>query len=63
MKDGYPPINVKFADRRRYYEAFTSYHRDGDDGPMVRLVADGLLERLRRMIDAPAAPVPEFRVP
>ncbi|MBP1590265.1 MAG: Fic family protein [Kiritimatiellae bacterium] len=50
MRHGYPPINVKFADRRRYYEAFTSYHRDGDDGPMVRLVAEYLDARLRDIL-------------
>lgn len=52
MKHGYPPVNVKFADRRRYYDAFTAYHRDGDDGPMVRLVADYLLARLRAILAA-----------
>lgn len=52
MKHGYPPVNVKFADRRRYYDAFTAYHRDGDDGPMTRLVADYLLARLRSILAA-----------
>ena len=51
MKHGYPPINIKFADRRRYYEAFTSYHRDGDGGrAMVMLVAEYLLARMRAML-------------
>lgn len=29
MKEGYPAINVKFADRRKYYDAFTQYHQPG----------------------------------
>jgi Fic family protein len=56
MKHGYPPVNVKFADRRRYYDAFTAFHRDGDDAPMVRLLADYLLARLRSILAA-IAPV------
>ena len=51
MKHGYPPINIKFADRRRYYKAFTAYHRDGDNGEaMIRLVAEYLLERMKTML-------------
>lgn len=40
MQNGYPPINVKFADRKRYYEAFDSYYRDGDARAMVKMVAE-----------------------
>ena len=50
MLDGYPPVNVKYADRRRYYDAFTSYHRDGDDAPMVLLVAEYVRTRLRQTL-------------
>lgn len=46
MQHGYPPINVKFADRKRYYEAFDSYYRDGDAGEMVKMVAENILNRL-----------------
>jgi len=31
MKEGYPPINIKFSDRKRYYDCFTSYHSNGED--------------------------------
>ena len=50
MLDGYPPVNVKYADRRRYYDAFTSYHRDGDEAPMVLLVAEYVRVRLRQTL-------------
>lgn len=51
MRLGYPPINIKFADRRRYYDAFTAYHRDGDGGEaMVRLVTEYLLARMKAML-------------
>ena len=50
MQNGYPPINVKFADRKRYYEAFDSYYRDNDAGAMVQMVAEYVEERLSRYI-------------
>ncbi len=40
MQNGYPPINVKFTDRRRYYEAFDSYYRDNDPDNMVQVIAE-----------------------
>lgn len=46
MQNGYPPINVKFADRMRYYNAFDSFYRDGDASPMIRIVTEAVLERL-----------------
>lgn len=46
MQNGYPPIDVKFADRRRYYDCFDNYYRDGDSSPMVIMVAEYVQERL-----------------
>ncbi len=46
MQNGYPPVNVKFADRRRYYAAFDRFFRDGDAGGMVELIAEYVEERL-----------------
>lgn len=46
MKNGYPPINVKFTDRRAYYDCFDAYYRDGNAAPMVELVAGYVRERL-----------------
>lgn len=50
MQNGYPPINVKFADRKRYYEAFDAYYRDGNAGAMVEMVAEYVEERLRQYL-------------
>lgn len=47
MQNGYPPVNVKFVDRRRYYDCFDSYYSDGDSSPMVEMVAAYVEERLR----------------
>lgn len=46
IRCGYPPINVKFADRRRYYDAFDAYYRDGDVTAMINLIAEYVNERL-----------------
>jgi Fic family protein len=39
MKAGYPPIDVKFADRSKYYKAFDAYYANNDAQPMVELFA------------------------
>ncbi len=44
--NGYPPINVKFTDRKRYYEAFDAYYRDNDASKMTTLIAEYVKERL-----------------
>lgn len=49
MKNGYPPVNVKFADRRRYYDAFESWPCDGG-GAMTRLVAEYIEEELAKLL-------------
>lgn len=52
MKEGYPPINIKFSDRKRYYSCFTSYHQNGNDpSEMVSLVSQYLEEELSRYVE------------
>ena len=51
MQQGYPPIDVKFADRSRYYACFDSYYRDNTAAPMVELVAEYLEQRLGRYLE------------
>lgn len=45
IRNGYPPINVKFADRKQYYDAFDAYYRDGNDDKMTDLIAGYVNER------------------
>ena len=40
MKNGYLPVDVKFADRKRYYDAFDSYYRDKTSEPMIQLISE-----------------------
>ena len=45
IRNGYPPINVKFTDRKQYYDAFDAYYRDGNDNKMTDLIAGYVNER------------------
>lgn len=50
MKNGYPPINVKFIDRKRYYDAFDSFSRNQDATPMTNLITEYVTERLEQYL-------------
>lgn len=50
MQYGYPPINVKFTDRKRYYDAFDSYSRNQDAKPMTTLIVEYVTERLEQYL-------------
>jgi Fic family protein len=57
MQAGYPPVNVKFADRKRYYACFDSYYRDKDASPMVEMVTEYAKERLTQMLQILSKPL------
>ena len=40
IRNGFPPINVKFTDRKRYYDAFDAYYKEDDAMPMTDLIAE-----------------------
>ena len=46
MKEGYPPIDIKFTDRLRYYEAFDEYHVKHNISAMSDMFARYLNRRL-----------------
>ena len=46
IRNGFPPINVKFTDRKRYYDAFDTYYRDNDASEMINLIAEYVDMRL-----------------
>lgn len=46
IRNGYPAINVKFIDRRRYYDAFDAYFRDRNTDAMIFMVGEYVNERL-----------------
>jgi len=50
MQQGYPPIDVKFADRKQYYSCFDSYYKGKTAAPMVKMVANYLEKRLKQYL-------------
>ncbi|MFA5561359.1 MAG: Fic family protein [Eubacteriales bacterium] len=46
IRCGYPPINVKYTDRKKYYDAFDAYYKEKDAGAMTDLIAGYVNERL-----------------
>ena len=52
MREGYPPINVKFSDRARYYECFNHYRAGNNDtSQMTELIGEYAIEELKRYIE------------
>jgi len=52
MREGFPPINIKFSDRDTYYACFKYYHdNDNDHLKMVELVSEYAVNELRRYIE------------
>ncbi len=57
MQAGYPPINVKYSDRKRYYDAFDAYYRNSDATVMYSILLAVLgkeLDRISRYIQPDA---------
>lgn len=51
MKEGYPPINIKFQDRKKYYDCFSDYHlKNGDPSMLTTMVANYVEEELEKYI-------------
>ena len=50
MKEGYPAIDIKFADRREYYECFNRYYKDGLSDPMVDMLNEYIHHRLKQYL-------------
>ena len=51
IKEGLPAINIKFADRKKYYDAFDEYSKTGSSDAMIKLVGEAVVSRLREMIE------------
>lgn len=51
MKAGYPPVNIKFKDRKRYYDCFTYYHLNNSNPQMlIEMIQEYIEEELRKYI-------------
>ena len=45
IRNGYPPINIKFTDRKKYYDAFDAFYRDGNADKMINLIGGYVSKR------------------
>lgn len=50
MKNGYPPIDIKYSDRKAYYDAFDAYHENHDLSAMENLFSEYILERIEKYL-------------
>ncbi|MCL2604112.1 MAG: Fic family protein [Defluviitaleaceae bacterium] len=51
MASGYPPINIMFSDRQKYYDCFNRYREDNKNpAKMTELVAGYAVSELKRYI-------------
>ena len=50
IQHGYPPIDVKYTDRVRYYDASDNYYRDGQINGMIDLIGGYLRDRLKMYV-------------
>ena len=51
IRNGYPAINVKFSDHKRYYNSFDEYYRDGKPDAMITLIGEYVNERLSKYLE------------
>lgn len=51
IREGLPAVNIKYSDRRSYYDAFDEYARTNSVDAMTKLIVEALVARLREMGD------------
>lgn len=51
LQAGFPAINVKFANRRRYYDCFNDYYETGSTKQMTTLIAEYVEEMLDKYLE------------
>ena len=51
IKAGLPAVNIKFSDRKRYYDAFDEYATTGSAEAMTKIVGEALVARMREMLE------------
>lgn len=51
IKAGLLPVNIKFADRRKYYDCFDDYAASGSAGMLAQLIADYEVKELGKYVE------------
>ena len=49
IREGLPAVNIKYTDRRSYYDAFDEYARTGSADAMTKLIGEAVVARLREI--------------
>ena len=52
MKAGYPPVDIKFSDRKEYYDSLGEYDQTGKTEKFERMLATYVLERIEGYLRA-----------
>ena len=50
MQNGFPPIDIKFSDRQRYYDCFEDFAISNKPTAMIDLISDLLIQRLKEYL-------------
>jgi len=50
MRQGYPPINIKFSNRQKYYNCFEDYHKTTNPKALVKLVTKLLENEMKNYL-------------
>lgn len=50
MQNGFPPIDIKFSDRQRYYDCFEDFAVSNKPRAMIDLISDLLIQRLKEYL-------------
>lgn len=48
IQNGYPAINVKFTDRKKYYSAFDEFYEKKNAKSMIQLIGNYVIEQLEQ---------------
>ncbi|MBQ2922599.1 MAG: Fic family protein [Tyzzerella sp.] len=51
IQNGYPAINVKFTDRKKYYAAFDEFYENNNADAMIMLIASYVIERIEQYLE------------
>ena len=50
IKAGYLPVNIKFSDRKKYYDCFDEYETSSNPDMLIELISDYETQELKRYI-------------
>ena len=51
IQNGYPAINVKFSDRKKYYSAFDEFYKNNNAQSMIGLIGNYVAKRLEQYLN------------